>query len=283
MSATSLNARTLDVSKVTPNLGAIVHGIALADVDAATVSQIEAELVKHKVLFFKDQDWSAEQQRAFAERFGELYTHPTFTADANEKQLVVFSYNDSKKGNNDTWHADVTFIETPVKMGILYALEIPEVGGDTLWLDTEAAYAALSEPFKQFLSSLRARHSFFSNLGPETIDQFVRDGALRDAFLKLPPVAHPVVRTHPISGRKSLFVNQAFTLGFDDLNPAESDAVLQFLLRHLENPEFQMRWRWQKNTVAIWDNRSTQHLAVSDYFPAKRSVRRATVLGDKPF
>lgn len=273
----------LDTQPVTPNLGALIRGVDLSQVDDATLSAIEQALVEHKVIFFEDQQWSAAQQRAFAERFGELHVHPVFDNDPDEKELVIFAYDDVRKGNNDTWHTDVTFIETPVKMGILYALEIPPVGGDTLWLDTEAAYAALSRPMQQLLEGLTAQHSFFNNLAPDRLHHYLHDELYRAALLKMPPVSHPVVRTHPVSGRKSLYVNRAFTNRIEQLTALESEFVLRGLLRHLETPEFQMRWRWKKNTVAIWDNRSTQHLAVSDYFPARRAVRRAAVVGDKPF
>ena len=272
----------LQLERLTPHLGAVVADVDLTRIDAASFADIDAALVEHKLLLFRGQQWDATQQRDFARRFGELHVHPVFDADAEQKDLVVFAYDARRRGDNDTWHSDVTFVEAPVKVGVLYAVQIPPLGGDTLWLDTEAAYAALSPPLRDLVDGLQARHAFFQ--GHESV-YHGRDG-VRDvshARAVLPPVVHPVVRTHPVSGRKSLFVNRAFTTGIEGLSKVESAHLLRLLLEHLEHPQFQVRWRWQAGDVAIWDNRSTQHLAVSDYFPEPRHVRRAAVLGDRPF
>ncbi|KAF1070513.1 MAG: Alpha-ketoglutarate-dependent taurine dioxygenase [Pseudomonas citronellolis] len=267
---------TLTLERLNPLLGARVSGIDLAAVDATTLAAIEQALVQHKVLFFENQHWSAEQQKAFAERLGELHVHPTFDADPTVRELVVFAYDDQRKGANDTWHADVTFAERPLKAGILFAEEIPALGGDTLWLDTEAAYQALSAPLRALIEPLQAVHTAFTAMDPGELWQGER---FHNALRKMPPPSlHPVVRTHPVSGRKSLFVNKAFTSHIAGVTRLESEHLLALLLAHLQNPEFQIRWRWQANTVAIWDNRSTQHLAVADYFPQRRRVRRAAVL-----
>ncbi|QKZ05804.1 MULTISPECIES: TauD/TfdA dioxygenase family protein [Pseudomonas] len=267
---------SLNVEPIHPLLGARVAGLDLADVDDATLARIEAALVQHKVLFFADQHWSAAQQKAFAERLGELHVHPVFEADPAVRELVVFAYDDKRKGANDTWHADVTFAERPLKLGILHAEEIPALGGDTLWVDTEAAYNALSEPLKALFGTLSAVHDFQHARHP---DDALSVDELADLRRLLPkPTLHPVIRTHPVSGRKSIYVNRAFTSHIAGLSRLESEQLLNLLLQHLQIPEFQMRWRWQTNTVAIWDNRSTQHLAVADYFPARRRVRRAAVL-----
>lgn len=267
---------SLNVQRVNPLLGARVSGIDLREVDDATLAQIEAALVAHKVLFFEDQHWSAEQQKAFAERFGELHVHPVYEADPSVRELVVFAYGENKRGANDTWHADVTFAERPSKLGILYAEEIPEVGGDTLWVDTEAAYRALAEPVKALFDGLSAVHDIRHARSPTAQPQVDAQAQL-DRVLP-PPVLHPVIRTHPVSGNKSIYVNRAFTSHIAELSWVESEHLLTLLLQHLQVPEFQMRWAWKPHTVAIWDNRSTQHLAVADYFPARRRVRRAAVL-----
>ncbi|MCO8162570.1 TauD/TfdA family dioxygenase [Pseudomonas sp. 21LCFQ010] len=262
-----------------PLLGGRIDGIQLHDLDDAQLTQLEAELVRHKVLFFPEQQWTALQQRDFAARLGELHVHPTFQAHADTQELVVFNYDETRKGANDTWHADVTFAERPLKYGVLHAETIPEVGGDTLWVDAEAAYQALSAPLRALLDGLEAVHSVFPAL--DYVNRLEQPGLL-DNLLKLPdPTRHPVVRRHPVSGRPSLFVNRAFTAHIVGLTPAESKALLELLFLHLENPAFQLRWRWQAGYVAIWDNRSTQHLAVSDYFPAIRRVRRAAVLEEQ--
>lgn len=277
-----LAGATLRIDKLTPNLGAAVHDIDLRHVDDDLFAAIDAALVEHKVLFFENQQWSAAEQREFAQRFGPLHVHPLFDTDPDHRDLVVFAYDDRRKGNNDTWHADVTFVETPVKVSVLHAVEIPPVGGDTLWLDAEAAYRALSEPIKRLIGELKAVHSFFKGFPPAAFARYGHEQRIYEVYASLPPVAHPIVTTHPVSGRKSIYVNRAFTTHIEGLSTVESDHLLRLLLEHLEKPEFQVRWRWRKDTVAIWDNRSTQHLAVSDYFPARRSVRRAAVLGERP-
>lgn len=266
----------LNVQRVHPLLGARVSGIDLREVSDADLAQIEAALVAHKVLFFEDQHWSAEQQKAFAERFGELHVHPVFEADPAVRELVVFAYGDNKRGANDTWHADVTFAERPAKLGILYAEEIPELGGDTLWVDTEAAYRALAQPLQALFGTLGAVHDVRHARSP-TAQPTIDVQQQLDRILP-PPVVHPVIRTHPVSGNKSIYVNRAFTSQIAGVSWVESEHLLALLLQHLQIPEFHMRWAWKPHTVAIWDNRSTQHLAVADYFPARRRVRRAAVL-----
>ncbi|MCK9801541.1 TauD/TfdA family dioxygenase [Pseudomonas sp. MAFF 302030] len=267
------------IERLTPHLGGRIDGLQLHSIDDRQLAQLEASLVQHKVLFFPQQHWSAAQQRDFAARLGELHVHPTFEAHQEVNELVVFNYDPSRKGANDTWHADVTFAERPLKYGVLHAETIPEVGGDTLWVDNEAAFEALSAPLRQLLEGLEAMHSVLPAMGyPGAIEQ----PDLLQRLARLPvPTRHPVVRVHPISGRRSLFVNQAFTSHIVGLSPLESQALLQLLFRHLENPAFQVRWRWQAQCAAIWDNRSTQHLAVSDYFPQVRRVRRAAVLEEQ--
>ncbi|QCI11742.1 taurine dioxygenase [Pseudomonas putida] len=267
---------SLQVQPVHPLLGARISGVDLACVDDATLAQIEAAIVEHKVVFLEDQHWSAAQQKHFAERLGELHVHPVFEADPGVRELVVFAYDDKRKGANDTWHADVTFAERPLKYGILFAEEIPPLGGDTLWVDTEAAWQALSTPLKQTLEQLSAVHTFHNSFSPD--DDAGIERLERSRSLMPRPTRHPVVRTHPVSGRKSIYINRAFTSHICDVSRVESEHLLALLLQHLQIPEFQMRWAWKTNTVAIWDNRSTQHLAVADYFPNRRRVRRAAVL-----
>lgn len=267
----------LQIDPIHPLLGARIGGVDLSVVDDPTLARIEAAIVEHKVVFFEDQHWSAAEQKHFAERLGELHVHPVFEADPQVREVVVFAYDYTRKGANDTWHADVTFAERPLKYGILHAEEIPALGGDTLWIDTEAAYRALSEPLKAVFDSLSAMHSF-EKAGHVDDDELSRARLQRSRELMPPPTRHPVIRTHPVSGRKSIYVNRAFTSHICEVSPLESEHLLALLLQHLQIPEFQMRWAWKQNTVAIWDNRSTQHLAVADYFPARRRVRRAAVL-----
>ncbi|GAB7528672.1 taurine dioxygenase [Pseudomonas sp. 3A(2025)] len=267
------------LTRLGPLLGAQVAGVQLHALDDVQLAQLEAALVRHKVLFFPEQQWTALQQRDFAARLGELHVHPTFQTHAEAQELVVFNYDDTRKGANDTWHADVTFAERPLKYGVLHAETIPEVGGDTLWVDAEAAYQALSAPLRSLLDGLEAIHSVFPAL--DYASKLEQPGLLDNLLRLPPPTRHPVVRRHPVSGRPALFVNRAFTSHIAGLTPPESRALLELLFQHLENPAFQLRWRWQAGYAAIWDNRSTQHLAVSDYFPDIRRVRRAAVLEEQ--
>lgn len=185
--------------------------------------------------------------------------------------------------DNAIWHTDVTFLETPAMGAVLAAKQLPTYGGDTLWASSSAAFDALSEPLKRLLDGLTATHDFtrsfplerFGNT-PEALAHY------HEVQRTHPPVVHPVIRTHPVTGRKGLFVNDGFTNRINELEPAESDALLRFLFAHSTRPEFSIRWRWQENDVAFWDNRITQHYAVDDYRPARRVMHRATVLGDRP-
>jgi taurine dioxygenase len=186
--------------------------------------------------------------------------------------------------DNDTWHTDVTFIETPPLGAILYAKLLPPEGGDTVWADMQAAYEGLSKPLQRFLSELDAIHDFQKGFPARGV---VAKQAGADKHAKAaeehPPVLHPVVRTHPETGIDGLFVNAGFTDRIKGLRRAESDALLSMLFAHIQKPEYQMRWKWKPNALAFWDNRITQHYAVNDYLPHRRVMNRATILGDRPF
>ena len=270
-----------NVEKIHPYFGAIVHDIDVNRLSSDDIHALEDLLIQHKVLFIRGQQLSSAQHVKFAEHFGKFHLHQVFDLDKNFPELVEFEYDENRKGKNDTWHSDVTFIDTPVKYGILYSLDTPKIGGDTLWLDTEAAYQALSTPIQKLIQDLSAYHTFFDGV---QLTYKRKDGSYTESinFLKdITPALHPVVRHHPITQKPSIYVNQAFTKKIKDLSRVESDAILKLLLSHLEHPEFQLRWRWQTGDLVLWDNRSTQHLAVSDYFPAHRHVRRAAILGEK--
>jgi taurine dioxygenase len=165
---------------------------------------------------------------------------------------------------------------------VLYSEVIPEVGGDTLWASMYTAYESLSNPIKEIVSGLRAVHSFAKNFTPERFAAMHIEEQRDRIYAEHPPVSHPVARTNPSDGRKALFVNQDFTTHIEGVSARESDVLLQMLYEHMAQPEFQIRWRWQPHTVAFWDNRWTQHCALSDYYPQRRRVRRATIVGDRP-
>lgn len=235
------------------------------------------------MLFLRDQRITPEQQRALAIRFGDLHIHPVYPHAEGVEEIIVLDTHQDNPPDNDNWHTDVTFIQTPPAIAILASKLLPESGGDTLWTSGIAAYEALSEPFKQLLSGLQAEHDFKKSFQEykyrKTEEEHQR---WQQAVAKHPPVQHPVIRTHPVSGRKALFVNEGFTTRLLGVSEKESEALLGYLFAHATKPEFQVRWRWQPNDVAIWDNRVTQHYANADYYPARRVMHRATVLGDVP-
>jgi taurine dioxygenase len=276
---------TISVSPLTPSLGAVIEGVALSDeLPGQTVDRLSELLVEHHLLFFRGQLITPQQQCRFAARFGELHIHPIYPVLPELPEIMVIDTHGSFLPDNDNWHTDVTFSPTPPLAGILAAKQLPSVGGDTLWSSNLAAYEALSEPMKRMLAGLTAEHSVVKSF---PAGRWGADPAFKEryerAVAKHPPVTHPVIRTHPVSGRKALFVNEGFTTRINELEPRESDALLAFLFAHAGRPEFIVRWQWRVNDVAFWDNRITQHYAVADYLPQRRVMHRATVIGDKPF
>jgi taurine dioxygenase len=273
----------LELERVAPALGAVVHNLDLSQtLPEALIEAIREALDTHQVLFFHDQTMTPAQQRDFARRFGELHVHPVYPSHESVPEIMVLEYDENLKGHQNNWHTDVTFIETPPFGSVLYADDVPPAGGDTLWASSYAAFEALSAPLRGFLSGLTAVHDFALNFTPERFRAYGVGDKLGETYDKHKPVRHPVVRTNPKTGRQGLFVNRSFTSHIEGLERAESKALLEFLFRHLETPEFQVRFRWRAGSVAFWDNRFTQHYALSDYFPQHRRVRRATILGDKP-
>ncbi|QCO19359.1 taurine dioxygenase (plasmid) [Azospirillum brasilense] len=275
---------TLSITPVSPAIGARVTGLdltrPLSDAEAAA---LQRALVTHQVLFFEDQPLTPQTQRAFAARFGDLHIHPVYPNVPEQPEIMVLDTGPHNPTDNDVWHTDVTCIETPPAIVALAGKRIPPSGGDTVWASNIAAYAALSEPLKRLLEPLSALHDFTKsfpewrhNGDPET---HARWRAARDRH---PPVVHPVVRVHPVSGARALFVNENFTARIVGLSDRESAAILGFLFDHISRPEFTVRWQWKPDDLVLWDNRSTQHYAVNDYLPHSRLMHRATVLGDRP-
>lgn len=250
----------------------------------AQFEQLYHALLRHQVLFLREQVITPEQHRALAIRFGDLHIHPVYPHAEGVEEIIVLDTHQDNPPDNDNWHTDVTFIQTPPAVALLASKVLPESGGDTLWTSGIAAYEALSAPFKTLLAELRAEHDF-TKAFPEYKHRKTEEAhrQWQQAVAKNPPVYHPVIRTHPVSGKKALFVNEGFTTRIMDISQKESDALLGFLFAHVTRPEFQVRWRWQPNDLAIWDNRVTQHYANADYYPARRVMQRATVLGDRPY
>jgi taurine dioxygenase len=224
------------------------------------------------------------QQRELAANFGPLHVHPVYPQAPSVPEIIVLDTDDNNPPDNDNWHTDITFTETPALGALLSARLLPPSGGDTLWASGIAAFEALSAPYRRLLAGLHAEHDFLKSFPAHrfarTPEERARWEAARD---KHPPVLHPVIRTHPVSGRHGLFVNEGFTTRITDLSASESDAVLRQLFTHVAKPEFTVRWRWKVGDLAFWDNRLTQHYATADYLPHRRIMHRATVLGDQPF
>ena len=268
-----------------PAIGAIVEDIdltrPLCDDDHAA---LHTALLQHQVLFFENQPVTPRQQRDLAARFGDLHIHPVYPQHPEVPEIILLDTSRDNPPDNDNWHTDVTFIETPPMGAVLSAQLLPASGGDTLWASGIAAYEALSEPFRKLLDPLSAEHDFLQSFPAwrfaRTPAERVRWEAARD---KHPPVVHPVIRTHPESGRRGLFVSEGFTSRIVELDKKESDAVLAHLRVHVAKPEFTVRWRWKRHDLVFWDNRLTQHYASADYLPQRRVMHRATILGDKPF
>lgn len=276
---------TLSIEPISPALGAIVSGVRLADpLDDAAQRQIEQALFDHHVLFFRDQPLTPTQQANFATRFGDLHIHPIYPSSPEQREVIVLDTAVTDVRDNAIWHTDVTFLETPALGAVLAAKQLPPYGGDTLWASGIAAFEALSKPLQRLLDGLTATHDISKSFPQERFGATDADLArLEEARQKNPPRSHPVIRTHPVTGRKALFVSDGFTTRINELEPAESRAILDLLFAHFARPEFTVRWRWRENDVAFWDNRVTQHYAVDDYRPQRRVMHRATILGDKPF
>jgi taurine dioxygenase len=276
---------TIQVTPVARALGAIVSGVDIAEeLSQPVIDHLGELLIEHQVLFFRDQPISPHAQARFAARFGSLHVHPIYPVLPELPEIMLIDTHPGFLPDNDNWHTDVTFSRTPPLAGILAAKRIPSAGGDTLWSSCSAAYEALSEPLRRFLDGLTAQHSVAKSFPP---DRWQADPAFKEryerAVAKHPPVNHPVVRTHPVSRRKGLFVNEGFTTHINELSPQESQSVLAFLFAHAARPEFTVRWSWRVDDVAFWDNRVTQHYAIADYLPERRTMHRATVNGDAPF
>ncbi len=270
-----------EVTPVTRVIGAEISGVTLGgDLDDETVAELRRALLEWKVLFFRDQDIDREQQRAFATSLGEIEQHP-FWRYAQPGQtapdVATLARGAGSAAFENNWHNDVTFLETPSKAAILRAVEVPPVGGDTLWADTGAAYDVLSDEFKARIDGLSAQHDWINTFGSYMKDDIKE--LMREDF---PPFIHPVVRIIPETGRRVLFVNRLFTDKILGVSEAESQEILDGLYRHIQRPEFQVRLKWRPNTVAIWDNRTCQHYATSDYYPAPRVMDRISVVGERP-
>ena len=282
---------SIQVEPLTCSIGAELSAVTLGDAahDAELFAEIRALLLKYKVLFLHDQHFSRAEHVAFARRFGELEDHPVVGSDPDHPGLVqIYKGADTRHLQyENAWHCDATWRECPQMGAVLRCVECPPVGGDMIWVDMVEAYAKLPEPIKTQIRDLRARHSIEASFGAAMPVE--KRLALHRQY---PDAEHPVVCTHPDTGDKILFVN-SFATHFTNFHiPANvrvgqdyapgAAQLLQYLIGQAAIPEFQVRFRWRKNSVAIWDNRCTQHYAVDDFFPAVRKLERAGIIGERP-
>ncbi|MGH3294555.1 MAG: TauD/TfdA dioxygenase family protein [Trebonia sp.] len=293
MQSTAATARTsMHVTRLTAAIGAEVSDVDLGEVARSDelFAELKSLLLAHKVLFFRDQDITRAEHAGLARRFGPLEDHPVVPSDPDNPGLVrIYKDLDSKPEHyENAYHCDGTWKETPPMGAVLRCVQTPPVGGDTIWVNMGSAYAGLPEPVKAQIAGLSARHSIEATFGAVMPAEQRR--ALKERF---PDAEHPVVRTHPETGEKVLFVN-GFTTHFVNFHtPANvrhgidyapgAGNLLNYLIAQAAVPDYQVRWRWTDNSFALWDNRCTQHYAVQDYFPAVRKMERASIAGDKPF
>lgn len=270
--------RRIAPERMSPTIGAEIGGVSLQQpIDEETFDELHRALLEFKVIFFRDQDITPEQHVAFARRFGELETHPFVPHRDGHPEVMVLRKNDKMRGYENVWHSDVTWRQEPSLGSVLLAREVPPIGGDTLFCDMYAAYDGLSERMRASLEGLRAVHDFTRTFAPVLSAE-----DLAKKQKEFPPAEHPVVRTHPETGRRGLYVNAAFTSHIVGMAAEESDRLLDRLYREATVPEYQCRFRWRRHSIAFWDNRAVQHYANSDYYPQPRLMERVTIIGDRP-
>jgi taurine dioxygenase len=273
----------LDIRPVAGALGAEIYGIdlsrELSDSEQLTIRQT---LNEYEVIFFREQNTAPHYLSALARMFGPVQSHPAYETVEGFDEITILESTSVKPTKIEAWHTDMTFRQHPPMATLLRSVIIPPKGGDTLFSSMTVAYDALSQPMKTLLDGLTAVHDFSQGFKESLAEPGGRE-RLADAVAANPPVRHPVIRIHPETGRKAIFVNTLFTTHIEGLPRAESRALLDFLFEHVTTVEFTCRFQWRENSLAIWDNRCTQHRPVNDYFPAHRRMERITIDGDQPY
>ena len=269
------------VEAITPVIGAGISGISLnKDLKSDTVEKIYNALIKYQVIFFREQDLTPESHLKLAKRFGDIDPgHPVYPHVEGFQSIVLLKNDESIRPDTNDWHKDLTFKSNPPFASILHGVNVPKIGGDTIWASMSAVYDSLTDGWKEDLEGLEAIH----DMGTFRNDFYKEGGinSVNSALKKVGSAVHKVIEKHPISGKKYLNVNQSFTRNILNVSQGASDHILQFLFQLLARPEFQVRFHWQNNSVAIWDNRITQHYAVNDYLPNSRHMQRVTIINDK--
>ncbi len=270
------------IKPLTPTIGAEIYDVDLSSESVPSlVDQIYQALLDHVVIFFPGQSLTPQQQVQFASQFGELdHPHPIYPHADDKGQVTLLENDADRPPDTNDWHTDLTFKPDPPFASILYAVEVPTAGGDTLWSNLYQAYNDLPDEMKSFFADKSAvhdmgdfRNTYLANTNPES--------ALNEAMVKLGCAVHPVIKHHPITQRPYLYVNPSFTRYIAGMQWTESDRLMKYLFEHQNQPEYQVRYRWNKGTVAMWDNRCTMHYAVADYLPHYRRMHRVTVVRDK--
>ena len=276
----------ITVAPVAASLGAEVGGVDLSqELDEETIAEIRRALLENLVIFFRGQQWTPEQQLAFAKRFGELGTHDQVKGMDDYPFIIEVRKEPADTRNfGGAWHGDVTYLPEPPLGSILYALEVPEVGGDTLWANQYLAYETLSDGMRAMLDPLITMHTPAKIYGLYSQD-WSKDSSVRTAPSEAAEyeTEHPLIRTHPETGRKMLFVSGLFTPRFKDMTEEESAPLIDFLMEQATREEFTCRWRWKAGDIAFWDNRATLHYALNDYGGQRRVMHRVTIEGDRPY
>ena len=280
--ARKVQSAPFQIKPLSPTIGAEISGIDLRlGVSSSVLPELRAALLEWKVLFFRDQEITTEQHLAFASLFGELEVHPFAPQKPGYPEVLAITHNRERPGKENTWHSDVTWRLEPSLGSILRSLEVPEVGGDTLFADMYAAYDGLSAEVKAKIEGRTAMHDF-AHFRTGMRKRGKSEAEIEEYNRMYPPAEHPVVRTHPETGRKGIYVNSPFTQHIVGLERGESDDLLKHLYAQASIPEYQCRFRWTTNSLAFWDNRASQHYAVSDYWPNVRRMERVTIVGDTP-
>ena len=276
--------REYNLEQITPTIGAEISNIDLSqDLSEEKLDQIYQDLIDYKVIFFRNQEISPKNHIALAKSFGEIEPpHPVYPHVKDFPEIVLLENDANNPPDTDEWHTDVTFKSDPAFASILYSKIIPPSGGDTLWCSLSAIYEALPDDTKKYLETLRAVHdmgSFRNNFIDDDNEKSAQN--VNEGFQKFGNAIHPMVKVHPISKNKLLYINPGFTSQIVGMNMTDSNNLLTYLFNFMNKPEFQIRFKWSANTIAIWDNRCTMHYAIGDYMPHRRQMNRITVLNDK--